>query len=273
MKTFSISFFISLALMLLCTPLRGWSFHYATLTEIIVYFLLTFFLLKKNTQHIGLCLLGIIIGRYVLDLPARLINFHNALISLMVPIGSSLGTLLGFIYFKVKKWIVLAVSAIVVYVFSFVLEPQWRDNVIYGSLPEGLNVSTFKVETANDSLKIASIHKKYVVLDFWSSSCGICRREFPLVQDLHEQIQQEKNEVFFTSVFVKYGDEQFADGQKILADYNCTFPIVSISGNDSILKYLNIQGFPEIIILDENKEVIFKGSLERVKKRIRSINK
>ena len=268
MKTFSISFFISLALMLLCTPLRGWSFHYATLTEIIVYFLLTFFLLKKNTQHIGLCLLGIIIGRYVLDLPARLINFHNALISLMVPIGSSLGTLLGFIYFKVKKWIVLAVSAIVVYVFSFVLEPQWINYVAYGSLPEGLNVSSFKVETANDSLKIASIHKKYVVLDFWSSSCGICRREFPLVQDLHEQIQQEKNDVFLTSVFVKYDDEQFADGQKILADYNCTFPMVSVSGNDSILKYLNIQGFPEIIILDENKEVIFKGNLERAKKKL-----
>lgn len=273
MKTFSISFFISLALMLLCTPLRGWSIHYATVAEIITYSLLTFFLLKKNTQHMGMCLLGIIIGRYVLDLPFRFIDFRGTLISLMVSMGSLLGILLGFTYFKVKRWIVLVVSAIVVFVFSFVLEPQWRDYVAYGSLPEGLNVSTFKVETANDSLEIASIHKKYVVLDFWSSSCGICRREFPLVQDLHEQIQQEKNEVFLTSVFVKYGDEQFADGQKILADYNCTFPIVSISGNDSILKYLNIQGFPEIIILDENKEVIFKGSLERAKKRIRSINK
>ena len=41
--------------------------------------------------------------------------------------------------------------------------------------------------------------------------------------------------------------------------------MVSVSGNDSILKYLNIQGFPEIIILDENKEVIFKGSLERAR--------
>ena len=268
MKTFGLSFLASLALMLICTPLRGWSFHYATLTEIIVYFLLTFFLLKKNTQHIGLCLLGIIIGRYVLDLPVRLTDFNSTRISLMVPIGSSLGTLLGFIYFKVKKWITLAVSAIVVLVFSFVLEPQWRDYVTYDSLPEGLNVSPFKVETENDSLKMASINKKYVVLDFWSSSCGICRREFPLVQDLHEQIQKEKNEVFLTSVFVKYGDEQFADGQKILADYNCTFPMVSVSGNDSILKYLNIQGFPTVIILDENKEVIFKGSLERAKKKL-----
>lgn len=268
MKSFGYSFSISLVLMLLCTPLRGWSFHYATLTEIIAYFLLTFFLLKKNTQHIGLCLLGIIIGRYILDLPFRLIDFNNARISLMVPIGSSLGTILGFIYFKVKKWITLAVSAIVVYVFSFVLEPQWINYVIYGSLPKGLNVSSFKVETTNDSLEIVSIHKKYIVLDFWSSSCGICRREFPLVQELHEQIQQEKDEVFLTSVFVKYGDEQFADGQKILADYNCTFPMVSISRNDSILKYLNIQGFPEVIILDENKEVIFKGSLERAKKEL-----
>ena len=268
MKTFGLSFLASLALMLICTPLRGWSFHYATLTEIIVYFLLTFFLLKKNTQHIGLCLLGIIIGRYVLDLPVLLTDFNSTRISLMVPIGSSLGTLLGFIYFKVKKWITLAVSAIVVLVFSFVLEPQWRDYVTYDSLPEGLNVSPFKVETENDSLKMASINKKYVVLDFWSSSCGICRREFPLVQDLHEQIQKEKNEVFLTSVFVKYDDEQFSDGQKILADYNCTFPMVSVSGNDSILKYLNIQGFPEIIILDENKEVIFKGSLERAKKKL-----
>ena len=80
--------------------------------------------------------------------------------------------------------------------------------------------------------------------------------------------KKEKNEVFLTSVFVKYDDEQFSDGQKILADYNCTFPMVSVSGNDSILKYLNIQGFPEIIILDENKEVIFKGSLERAKKKL-----
>ena len=178
MKTFGLSFLASLALMLICTPLRGWSFHYATLTEIIVYFLLTFFLLKKNTQHIGLCLLGIIIGRYVLDLPVRLTDFNSTRISLMVPIGSSLGTLLGFIYFKVKKWITLAVSAIVVYVFSFVLEPQWINYVIYGSLPEGLNVSTFKVETANDSLEIASIHKKYVVLDFWSSSCKIYMNKY-----------------------------------------------------------------------------------------------
>ena len=152
--------------MLLCTPLRGWSIHYATVAEIITYSLLTFFLLKKNTQHMGMCLLGIIIGRYVLDLPFRFIDFRGTLISLMVSMGSLLGILLGFTYFKVKRWIVLVVSAIVVFVFSFVLEPQWRDYVAYGSLPEGLNVSTFKVETANDSLEIASIHKKYVVLDF-----------------------------------------------------------------------------------------------------------
>ena len=111
MKTFGLSFLASLALMLLCTPLRGWSFQYATLTEIIAYFLLTFFLLKKNTQHIGLCLLGIIIGRYVLDLPVRLTDFNRAQISLMVPIGSSLGILLGFIYFKVKNsWVPVVVK-------------------------------------------------------------------------------------------------------------------------------------------------------------------
>ena len=84
-----IIFLLSLTLCLICTPLRALSLYNAAIIESIVYSFITFLLLRKYVDAkygIIRIILCIILGRIIIELPIRIVDFDKTLLTLMVTI-------------------------------------------------------------------------------------------------------------------------------------------------------------------------------------------
>ncbi|MBL7711454.1 MAG: TlpA family protein disulfide reductase [Chitinophagaceae bacterium] len=101
---------------------------------------------------------------------------------------------------------------------------------------------------------------KYIVLDFWSKSCGVCYKKFPLLDSLYLQYQG-KPEVEIIAVLLQSADSAAnTKAQKTVSElYH--FPVAS--GDTTTQRLFNILSFPTVIIV-HNGYIVYKGDIEDV---------
>jgi len=100
---------------------------------------------------------------------------------------------------------------------------------------------------------LSSFKGKYVLVDFWASWCGPCRKENPNVVQAYNQFK-DKN---FTILGVSL-DKEKAPWEKAIADDGLSWTHVSdLKFWDSqVVPLYNIQGIPYNVLLDPNGVVI-----------------
>jgi peroxiredoxin len=110
--------------------------------------------------------------------------------------------------------------------------------------------------------RLSEFHGKYVLLDFWGTWCGPCRRELP---DLEKAWQQ-----FRPRGLVVLGmddDVDTAAARKVLSEAGVTYPQSSgETGNALVHKQFRIDRFPTKALLDPEGKVIAldsDGSFDR----------
>jgi len=272
-KKYIISFTLSLVMSLLCAPLRAWGFTNASIIETIFYLIITYMILRKlsdNKSETKIITIAIIAGRICLELPLRIIHFNETLISLPSTSLACLSILLAaFIYtIKHKKHIVLfAILAWSCCVFWG--HKKCLQYMIWGISTPQVNLSSFEITTGKEKATFGSLKEEYILLDFWNSGCGVCFKKFPEIQFLYNK---NKNKMTIASVFVpRFKNEQESDGKPIIDKYGYTFPVWSVSPKDTLLKILKIEFFPTVILLDKDKNVIFRGNLDNAKKELEDI--
>ena len=62
-----------------------------------------------------------------------------------------------------------------------------------------------------------------------------------------------------------------SDGYNIVKERECTFPVYTIPKYSQILTRCEINAYPRILILDKNRTVIFNGSLEFAKRKLKDL--
>ena len=263
-----IIFLLSLTLCLICTPLRALSLYNAAIIESIVYSFITFLLLRKYVDakySIIRIILCIILGRIIIELPIRIVDFDKTLSTLMVTIIVILSTILtGLIYSNKKKYVII-LSFISWIICAFIGHKVWFDYINFGHL-SNIKITSHTIQTTENEIKLDTIKSNYILLEFWNSSCGSCIKQFPQYQKLYDKY---KNEILIRSVFVRYKDnENIFDGINCINKQECNFPIWSIDKNSSLLKVLEIKVYPTIIIINHDKEIIFKGNLKEAENKI-----
>lgn len=259
---------LSLTLCLICTPLRALSLYNAAIIESIVYSFITFLLLRKYVDakySIIRIILCIILGRIIIELPIRIVDFDKTLPTLMVTIIVILSTILtGLIYSNKKKYVII-LSFISWIICAFIGHKVWFDYINFGHL-SNIKITSHTIQTIEDEIKLGTIKSNYILLEFWNSSCGSCIKQFPQYQKLYDKY---KNEILIRSVFVRYKDnENIFDGINCINKQECNFPIWSIDKNSSLLKELEIKVYPTIIIINHDKEIIFKGNLKEAENKM-----
>jgi thiol-disulfide isomerase/thioredoxin len=105
-------------------------------------------------------------------------------------------------------------------------------------------------------MALSSLRGKVVLIDFWASWCGPCRKEMPNVVKAYKKYKNKGFEIFGVSL-----DQDRDRWLEAIAKDGMTWPQVSdlkYWGSDVVKQY-NIQGIPFTVLLDRNGKIIAKN--------------
>jgi len=105
------------------------------------------------------------------------------------------------------------------------------------------------------NIKLSELRGQVVMLNFWASWCGPCRKEMPIL----EKIQKKYKRLGFTLLGVNV-EENSRDAKNYLKDVKVTFPVL-FDTRQKTSKLYNVSAMPTTIIIDRNgnKRFIHKG--------------
>ncbi|MFD2244802.1 TlpA disulfide reductase family protein [Pontibacter ruber] len=106
------------------------------------------------------------------------------------------------------------------------------------------------------SVALSSLRGKYVLIDFWASWCGPCRKENPNVVRMYNEYKDKGFEIFGVSL-----DQSKEKWVKAIADDKLTWPHVSdLKGWESAAAQLyGVDAIPQTILLDKEGKIIAKN--------------
>lgn len=121
-----------------------------------------------------------------------------------------------------------------------------------------INQAFLNIEfTDRNKEKIIFDANKIVVLDFWTTSCGICFKEFPLYNNLTLQYKDD-DRIEFYSVNVPLKRDVFEKSVEMIEKYNYSFTNIYAVSETEIADKLNIYAFPNIVII-KNNTIVYQG--------------
>lgn len=103
---------------------------------------------------------------------------------------------------------------------------------------------------AGDSLRLADLQGKVVLLNFWATWCPPCREEMPAIEALFQAYHEQG--------FVVLGVAGDTKGKEVVAPFvaeqNLTFPIL-LDPDNRVAKQYHVNGIPTIYLLDRQGRV------------------
>ena len=249
----------------------------SSLVGFIAYFLLTNYFIYRFKSKLKdfWIVITILSGLCILQLPSHIFDFQSTLISLPDFLIHCLGILFGFIYYKSNKLIGVTVTILA---FCFVLYmffdgyDRWFHKLNFGTfyytvseeVPEFIMINSKGIDFTNKDL-----NNKIVIFDFWTTSCGVCFRKFPILQ---EKFVKYKNMpgIEFYAVNIPWRRDAIGSAEKIISEYPYTFPIL-YAKSDSLAKLFKVFAYPTVIIIRNGEEIIFRGNIEGIDEIIEKI--
>ena len=104
------------------------------------------------------------------------------------------------------------------------------------------------------ALTLADLHGEVVILDFWATWCGPCRRELPRLGALHAEMARKGGRVLAVSI-----DEDRQNVELFVRRYGLGLPI-AIDGPNGLAQELDLEHVPLALVLDRDGTVAFASS-------------
>ncbi|MCW8832329.1 MAG: TlpA family protein disulfide reductase [Colwellia sp.] len=109
--------------------------------------------------------------------------------------------------------------------------------------------------TQGKNLNLAEQRGQIIVINFWASWCGPCRKEMPILQSFHSKYNNLGVSVWGVNV-----EQENQAGQDFLADLDLSFPIFFDSSNKISANY-QVEAMPTTVIVDRDGKVryVYRG--------------
>jgi thiol-disulfide isomerase/thioredoxin len=107
---------------------------------------------------------------------------------------------------------------------------------------------------AGEPIKLSSLKGKYVLIDFWASWCGPCRKENPKMKEFYNSLKNQKFEIIGVGLDFSRDDWLKAIKEDKLPWIN----VSEITGFDGIPSQYGIRSIPYTILLDKEGIIIDK---------------
>lgn len=114
------------------------------------------------------------------------------------------------------------------------------------------NISTFDID--GKPLSMHDIDADYLVVYFWESECGHCKKETPLLKELYEKYHQQGLEVFALNVEADQQKWKEAVTKYDLKWINASDPVNHSGFRDNY----DVYAIPLLLLLDRDKKIIAK---------------
>lgn len=164
--------------------------------------------------------------------------------------GSSIGiftqkkSLPQFLFLALPFWVLVSWGAISLY-------PKWMVSQLSAEITE--EVTPFAAQdSTGTSIQSESFRGKFIIIDFWASWCGPCKKEMAAIEDYVNS--GDPNKVHWMMI----NADKKEDWEKINAfkeDTGFDFPYYNdISADEAF----DIKSFPTIIVIDPNGKMVFR---------------
>ncbi len=253
---------------LITIPLRGYVSYMASgVVAYTLYFISFLYCVTKEKAWVVLC--AMLLGWGFVNLPFRIFYWPETLISLPSVLMHILGIFTGYLFGKVKKCrpISILISSVVLCILFYTKYELWIHYVNFGTfsgrVEQIIDIPILFQDNAGNNISLSDFKGKYVIFDFWNSSCSACIRAFPNVQVLYEKLSETKTfEIYSVFCWMAKRNEASQTGVDILFQRGYSFPILSMDINNPILQKMRINSFPTVIIFDPDGRLIFRGNIE-----------
>ncbi len=124
------------------------------------------------------------------------------------------------------------------------------------ALQIGEKAPDFTLKTIQgENLNLAEQRGKIIVINFWASWCGPCRKEMPVLQQFYEKYNDLGVSVWGVNV-----EQENQAGRDFLKGLNLTFPILFDQTNNISATY-EVKAMPSTVIIDRDGIIryVFRG--------------
>ncbi|MCP4977223.1 MAG: AhpC/TSA family protein [Maribacter sp.] len=126
-------------------------------------------------------------------------------------------------------------------------------------------------DTVGNDVSLSSFRGSYVLIDFWASWCGPCRKENPDMVELYNELKAKNLDFEIIGVAGDFVEDRWK--KAIIKDGLPWVNISDIKGFDgTVLKMYGIKSLPYTVLLDKEGKIIEKGLTgEELRIKIREI--
>jgi thiol-disulfide isomerase/thioredoxin len=269
-KTFIVILLVSL-LMLLLIPFISNKIQFVTLFSFVGYFYLTLFFFKIFNNKLSAISIVVIIFLTIFPLQLYTILMWFILrdfFGLPTVVAYFLGVISAYFYYAnkpPKSILFFSLSSCFVVFMFFQGWNYWIHRIDYGTFTGEVQAYNLPIKfEAFDEQKNydgdENFKNKVVLLDFWTTTCGICFQKFPQVQTVYERYKNDSS-VVILAVNSPIEEDKPNQAFNNIREEGHTFPVVITKDADLAEKW-GVKGYPTTFVINQNGQIVYKGDIE-----------
>lgn len=269
--------------MLLISPLRSnlFGIEYSSMIGFIIFFYITLYCLEKFKLRLSIrqIIIALVVGLWIVQLPIRVVNFESTLSSLPDVLIQTLGIVCGYFYRRLRNPsnILVALLGGLVTVFMFFQGYNlWFHKLNFGTFTGQVAASNlparFEVfDEQKNLLTNDNFQNKIVLLDFWTTTCGICFKKFPQVQTVYDKYKDDSS-VIILAVNAPIEEDKPNQAFNDIREEGHNFPVV-VTKDEDLAEKFGVNVYPTTFVINKNGQIVYKGDIEGAIKMVDRLKK